>query len=185
MPAKGPARSEWLVLLGVLLMVASLAGPGWWAWWRRERHRMARDDLRVLAEAIQRYHVEYGVWPVAGAGPSLDLRYGRMRSNAEVLRALRAEEGPGNVRHEANEQRITFIAVEPYRRGWSGLDEQGAFLDPWGSPYEMAFDSNYDGTCEVRDSVYGRLIGQGMALWSRGPDRRSDTPDDLLHWKPE
>ena len=36
--------------------------------------------------------------------------------------------------------------------------------------------------CNVENSIYGRLIGQGLALWSCGPDRRSDTPDDILAW---
>jgi hypothetical protein len=91
-------------------------------------------------------------------------------------------EGPGNPQHRGNEQQIVLLEVEPYRAGWSGLDASGAFLDPWGTPYQMVFDSNFDNVCDVENSVYGRLIGQGLALWSCGPDGRSDSADDLLAW---
>ena len=188
MPAPAPkskfrlSRSEWLVLLGVLLFLLSSLGPGWWAWHRHQRLGMVHVDLRVLDEAAQRFNREYGVWPGGGENAAKDRRFGRELSNAQVLNVLRAVEGPGNPQHRGNDQQIVFIEVELHRPGWSGLDESGAFLDPWGTPYQMVFDSNFDNVCEVENSIYGRLIGQGLALWSCGPDRRSDTADDILAW---
>lgn len=176
------SRSELLILIGFLLLLASLIFPGRWAWHQYQRLNMARADLRVLVEAAQRYHREYGSWPGALRSPLADIRFGRAIPNAEVLNVLRALEGPGNVNHAGNEQQIIFLEVEPYREGWSGLNAEGSFLDPWGTPYQMVFDSNFDNVCEVEQSIYGRLIGQGLAIWSCGPDRQSDTADDLLAW---
>lgn len=178
-----PSRSEWLLLAGLLLLVVSVAFPSWWAWKEYRRLLMARVDLKVLAEAAERFHREYGEWPGSLQATAKDLRFGQKISNANVMNVLRAVEGPGNPQHKGNEQQMVFLEVEPYRAGWSGLDETGAFLDPWGTPYQMAFDSNFDNVCEVENSIYGRLIGQGLAIWSCGPDRKSDTPDDLLGWK--
>lgn len=175
-------RSELLILAGLLLLVASIVFPGRWAWHQYQRLAMAKSDLRVLVEAAQRYHREYGSWPGALRSPLADIRFGRAISNAEVLNVLRAQEGAGNVNHLGNEQQIIFLEVEAYRSGWSGLSADGSFLDPWGTPYQMVFDSNFDNVCEVEQSIYGRLIGQGLALWSCGPDRKSDTPDDVLAW---
>jgi len=163
-------------------MLISSVFPGVWAWKRRERLKMAQLDLRVLVEAVERYHREYGVWPGALESMLTDVRFGRGESNAQVLNTLRAEEGTGNPQHRGNEQQLVFLEVEPAGAGVSGLDARGAFLDPWGSEYQMVFDSNYDNVCEVEKSMYGRLIGQGHAIWSCGPDRQSDTPDDLLTW---
>lgn len=176
------SRSESLLLASLLLLILSIAGPGFWAWKRRERLRMARVDLRVLVEAVERYHREYGVWPGALQTRSADLRFGRGESNAQVLNVLCAQDGPGNPQHRANEQQLVFLEVEPAGPGMSGVNAQGAFLDPWGTEYQLVIDANYDNVCEVEKSVYGRLIGQGHAIWSCGPDRVSDTPDDLLTW---
>ena len=177
------SRSEWLLVAGALLLVLATVVPGWWAWRRYQRLAMARADVRVLVESMQRFHREYGTWPGAGSSAVADVRFGREISNAEVMNVLRAQEGPGNPGHAGNDQQIIFLEVESYRPGWSGVDRDGAFLDPWGMPYQMALDANYDNVCEVEQSSYGRLIGQGFAIWSYGPDRRSDTGDDLLGWK--
>lgn len=178
----GPSRSELLLLASVVMLVLSIAVPGWWAWKRRERLSMARADLRVLVEAVERYHREYGVWPGVLRTTVADVRFGRGASNAQVLDVLRALEGPGNPQHRGNEQQLVFLEVEPAASGLSGLNPEGAFLDPWGTEYQVVFDSNFDNICEVEDSMYGRLVGQGYAIWSCGPDRLSDTPDDLLTW---
>lgn len=181
-PGRWMSRSEVLLLASLLLFILSMVGPGWWAWKRRERLQMARVDLRVLVEAVERYHREYGGWPGVMQTQSADLRFGRDESNAHVLNVLRAQEGLGNPQHRANEQQLVFIEVDPAGPGMSGLDTRGAFLDPWGTEYQLVFDANYDNVCEVEKSMYGRLIGQGHAIWSCGPDRLSDTPDDLLTW---
>lgn len=176
------SRSEALIVAGLVLLLASTIGPGLWAWQRHQRLLMVRADLRVLVDAVQRYHREYGTWPGSLGNPSEDVRFGRAISNAQVMNILRAEDGPGNPQHMANEQQIVFLEVEPYEKGVSGLDADGAFLDAWGTPYQMVFDANFDNACTIDQSIYGRLIGQSHAIWSCGPDRRSDTPDDLLTW---
>lgn len=177
------SRPEWMVLGGLFLLVVSTVIPGWWWWQQQQQLSMARADLRVLVESAQRYNREYGSWPGAASSPVQDIRFGVGLSNARVMNILRALEGPGNENHAGNEQQIVFLEVKPYRVGWSGLDEGGVFLDPWGTPYQIVFDSNFDNVCEVANSIYGRLIGQGLAIWSCGPDQRSDTADDLLAWK--
>lgn len=189
MPVPGPsdrsglARPEWVFLLGALLFVLSIALPSCHAVRHRQRLAMARADLRTLMESGLRYYREYGAWPSAHSGEPGDYRYGREVSNAEVLNVLRSQPGPGNEDYRVNTEKMIFLEVEPYRRGWSGLSPDGAFLDPWGMPYEIVFDTDYNNVCEVRDSVYGRLIGEGMVVWSCGPDRQSDTADDLRSWK--
>ena len=142
---------------------------------------MARHDIVALQRAILRHHREYGSWP-APAGLSADLRFGARRPNAEVMNTLRAEPGPGNREHETNPQRMIFIDIPLHQRGYSGLDASGEFLDPWGMPYQVVLDTSYDGAVTVENSIYGRVPGVGVLIWSCGPDRRSETKDDLLSW---
>lgn len=146
---------------------------------------MARHDIAALQRAIVRYHREYGNWPAATDDLNLDVRFGGRRSNAEVIRVLRSEEGPGNPNYELNPQRMIFIEIEPHKKGVSGITPDGDFLDPWGMPYQIALDSNYDNIVEVNNSIYGRVHGVGVLIWSFGPDRKSETRDDLLSWQAE
>ena len=180
----GWARSEALFLAGVLLLVASVLGPGWLYLRHRQQLAMARSDIRTLMQAGGRYYREYGTWPCRRASEAGDARFGRRGApNSEVLNVLRSVEGPGNPQYQLNEQRMVFLEVEPYRTGWAGLSPDGVFLDPWGQPYEMVFDTDFDNVCDVANSIYGRLMGEGMVIWSCGPDRVSETPDDIRSWK--
>ncbi len=99
------------------------------------------------------------------------------------MNVLRAVAGPGNPGYSVNSKRIAFIEVREAEPGWSGLDQQGNFLDPWGQPYQIVLDTDLDNSCDISGSIYGRRIGEGMAVWSCGPDRESDTVDDVLSWE--
>ncbi len=187
-PAASPARArwtraEWVIVAALLLAALSTVWPAIAVFRSRQRIAMARHDVFALQRAIMRYHREYGAWPADAGGRNVDLRFGGRRPNAEVLRVLRAEAGPGNTDHEMNAQRMIFIEVEPYVRGYSGLDATGEFLDPWGTPYQIVLDTSYDNAAQVDNSVYGRVPGVGVLVWSLGPDRKSETRDDILSWK--
>jgi prepilin-type N-terminal cleavage/methylation domain-containing protein len=89
------------------------------------------------------------------------------------------------------------------------VGQDGVYRDPWGNPYIITLDGDYDGTC--RDAFYRRTAVSGANLvgtsnpvggdncqvrgdaiaWSFGPDRVSDpavtatTPpngDNILSW---
>ncbi len=146
---------------------------------------MAQSDIRALQTAIARYQREYGTWPVEASSGAVDIRYGGRRPNAGLMRILRSDFAAQNLEAALNPQHMIFIEVERYQKGLSGLDERGEFLDPWGSPYQFALDSNYDGAVQIENSIYGRVSGVGMLIWSLGPDRKSETRDDILSWRRE
>jgi hypothetical protein len=177
------SRSEWVILAGVLAVILSVSASGVAVVRRRHRHAMARADLSALLEAGNHFYDEYGIWPTEHSGEYGDYRYGRRLPNAEVVNVLRATDGPGNHGHVINPKRIVFFEVEPYRQGWSGLDRHGDFLDPWGQPYQLVLDTDLDSSCDIEYSIYGKQVGKGMVVWSCGPDRLSDTADDIVSWE--
>lgn len=177
-------KAEWIVLAALILLILSAVLPARVAWLHRRQRLMAQHDVKALERAILRYQREYGTWPSPALAGSADVHYGRLRPNAELMRILRAEEGGGNPEHSLNPQRLMFIEIEPHKPGWSGLDSRGEFLDPWGTPYQIVLDSNYDNAAHVENSIYARQIGVGVLIWSCGPDRKSETRDDLTSWSP-
>ncbi len=176
-------RAECVFLSAALLFILAAGIPAWVAARHRRQHVMTRLDMAALERAIRRYHREYGTWPAPSQAGGLDVRYGRQRPNADLMRILRAEPGSGNSDHVLNPQQLVFIEMASHAPGWSGLDERGEFLDPWGMPYQIVLDSNYDNAAQVENSIYGRMPGTGVMIWSCGPDRISETRDDLISWQ--
>lgn len=176
------ASERWLVV-GVAIIVLSIVVPVWLQHIGARRLAMARQDVRALVMASERFFVEYGAWPSPHMGTAGDVRYGREWSNELVVNALRAVDGPGNEGYRLNPNRIVFLDPPRYRRGRSGLDASGAFLDPWGTPYQVVLDTDLNNTTVLSHTIYPNQIGVGVVVWSFGPDRRPDTPKDILSWR--
>lgn len=182
----GFSLAELTYVLALLLLIAAVVLPAWVFVQRWQRLTMARGDLKSIATSIRAYHARYNLWPGRAAAHtqiSGDIHYGKKPSNAEVLAILRAAEGPSNPNHAANTNRIVFLELAAAAPGLSGLNTTGEFLDPWGTPYHIVLDLDYDNLCNVPDTIYQRIQGEGLIAWSCGPDRKSDTDDDLRSWK--
>lgn len=178
------SKSEWVLLAGVAILAVSLTVPPVLAFRTRKLAASAREGGDLLLRAGAEYRMEYGVWPTRRGIGRGDVRFGRRGiANREVVNALRALEGKGNEGHASNPRRIEFLRAGEFTPGRAGLDEHGDFLDPWGTPYQVVLDTDMNGVCDVADSIYGGGIDGGMLVWSCGPDRKSDTGDDVVSWK--
>jgi len=179
----GLAWPEVLLVLALVLMMASIFIPVMLEIRNRQRSAAVYSDMKILISAAMRLNQEYRVWPSYDASPRGDVHYGDTRSNASVLNILQAVDGVGNEQHQANPSRINFIEQVSKQASPLKFNEKRELVDPWGEPYQMVFDSNYDNICSMEGSIYGSVIGQGVVIWSKGPDRKSESDDDLLSWK--
>tara|TARA_B100001250_G_scaffold135834_1_gene116215 strand:- start:3073 stop:3861 length:789 start_codon:yes stop_codon:yes gene_type:complete len=140
-------------------------------------------------------------------------------SNAELVAILRAQEqfrngsSTLNSRHKMNPKKISFLnAKDVTSTTQGGVGTDGVFRDPWGSPYIVTVDANYDG--KTIDAFYGQssvsamkgnegLMGlsrvnggyqanSSVLVWSLGPDgdAEADTSaiegsnkDNILSWQ--
>ena len=123
-------------------------------------------------------------------------------SNAELVAILRAQEKfrngrpTSNLRHKMNPKKISFLnAKDVTSTTQGGVGTDGVFRDPWGSPYIVTVDANYDG--KTIDAFYGqgavssadenagltgltKVNGRYQAstpvmVWSLGPDGDAGT----------
>ena len=81
-------------------------------------------------------------------------------SNAELVAILRAQErfrndrSTSNRNHKMNPKKISFLnAKDVTSTTQGGVGTDGVFRDPWGSPYIVTVDANYDG--KTIDAFYG------------------------------
>ncbi len=132
---------------------------------------------------------------------------GYQNSNAEVISILRdievfrsGAQAFWNKNHQLNPNKTDFLNVKNVEGiKNSGIGEDGVYRDPWGNPYMITMDLNYDG--QTRDAFYktasvsndptgsGRKGFTGLArngngnvfearaelmVWSLGPDGQAD-----------
>ena len=175
---------ELLLLVGFVFLVCSVALPSVWAVEYQKCHTVVRADLRAMLEAADSFYSEYGHWPSPVQTEVGDLRFGRERSNAEVVEILMAEE-TGVTEADVgavNEKNIVFLEISSLKAGFSGLNERAELLDPWGVPYQIVLDTDLNNRCDFKSSIYHSRIGEGISAWSVGPDGKSGTSDDILSW---
>lgn len=136
-----------------------------------------------LKKAIERFRREYERYPVNSADAGGGTVY---RSDSEMMRVLMgSEELQGG---ELNPRSILFFSHDeanlqlPERMRYKG---SGPFRDIWGQEYFILLDSDGDSAVSVPKGDFpdsGKLIPQGVLVWSAGPDGVSGTGDDVKGW---
>ena len=109
-----------------------------------------------------------------------------------------------NTDHRRNPEKHAFLNPGTLKdnitaQGVSTVDYN--FRDPWGNPYIIAFDLDYDNAVEIPNSAtqnpifnpypYGR-IPKSVLIWSKGPDGKASgstdpqqyNKDNIKSWEP-
>ena len=178
-------RPERALFLGVAMVITSIMGAVIWQIQKNRVRQMVMRDFLAVESAVLAFDKKYQRLPSRFADKFFDYHYGLRNgeSNNEVMNALQGIDGPGNEAHALNPEQKQFIAFEKaaYRR--SGLNRAGELVDPWGQPYQMVLDLDNDNICDVGEATtYDRAKAKRVAIWSLGPDGKSNTPDDILGW---
>ncbi|MBI1841816.1 MAG: prepilin-type N-terminal cleavage/methylation domain-containing protein [Verrucomicrobia bacterium] len=217
--SRGFTLIELLVVIAIIATLAGLLMPAIGGMKKKAKIQAVHKELAELAIAIQHYETTYSRFPTIQKSGGNDATFGLKTGNEEVIAILRDVELPAsggrpavNVNHALNPQRQNFLsAVKPARDANSpGIDAGSVYRDPWGQPYVISMDLNYDDRCEdelysspqisgdqpnglvtVRNGAAYALVGRIM-VWSRGPDGQFDMPgasgsansDNILSWKP-
>ena len=179
--------AEFVMSLGFVLVILSIFLPSTWAMSLHQQRGVVRSDLRVILEAADKFYSDHGFWPSPEQLEAGDIRFGRDRSNREVFEILCAQEGNlaksdsasiGNV----NSSGVVYLSINKLESNLKRMLPDGVFVDPWGSEYQIVLDTDLNNRCDFESSVYLSRMGEGISVWSIGPDRKSGTADDILSW---
>jgi prepilin-type N-terminal cleavage/methylation domain-containing protein len=191
---------ELLVVMMIIAILTGLLFPTFQGVREQAKRLQARNDLTQIVNAIQAYYTEYGRYPLSPLAPT-DLTYGSVAlSNDLLFNVLRGIPSSDNPRG------IVFIAPpeaknpnDPHSGISSSPSSFGQFFDPWGNPYVVRIDTDYDN--QIRNPYSQNagstpLLRADVIAWSIGKDRLSQstasTPidknsatnkDDIVSWQ--
>jgi prepilin-type N-terminal cleavage/methylation domain-containing protein len=190
---------ELLVVIVIIAILMGLAFPAFQAVQNQARKTQAKNDLVQIVTAVNAFYTEYGKYPLTPTAPA-DVTYGAAGSTNDalfnVLRAKNATENP---------RQIVFISppdAKDLANPRSGIGTStgiGQFFDPWGTPYYVEIDGNYNN--QIDTNPYSTNAGStplqaGVIAWSFGKDLKSQTAsgtpsdkntgtnsDDVISWQ--
>ncbi len=232
---------ELLTVIAIIGILAALLLPVLAAVKRSAQKAKAQTEIQGLVTAIQAYDSAYGRFPVSAAAQAAanpDFTYGgifqkpnggtttvgtlvngSIMSNAEVIAILMdLTNYPGggptvNTNYQKNPQQTVFLSAKLSGDTSSpGVGTDLVYRDPWGNPYVITVDLNYDEMC--KDAFYSANAVSGGGLnglidptdptgadnnwefrgkvmvWSAGPDGLIDpngtssaNKDNVLSWQ--
>ncbi|HUF62370.1 MAG TPA: type II secretion system protein [Verrucomicrobiales bacterium] len=190
-PRPARARSaftliELLVVITIIAILAAVSVPVGTKVINGARKAAAKSDCLNLVNAIRMYYTEYNRYPVAGGGAG----EGPFETTRQLMDVLMNNRNSPEVA-ELNPRGIAFfepskIAKEPRAHGF--VDGTRDFNDPWGTPYQVYIDVDYDEHVEV-PRMYSQqsansTLPKGTIAHSAGPDRDfNKIRDNVTSWQ--
>ena len=154
---------------------------------KRAKMASATGDAGVVGSVLMKYHAEYNRWPgfyreeeAGGNGHFTDLRWVTVMSPPPAA--------PGEVPSPDNMKRIPLFEPSGGSLGVATLPNgsanphAGAFVDPWGNPFEYRVDA--DRNEEIPDPETDTAVRARVLVWSAGQDGDHDTwEDNVKGWE--
>ena len=177
---------ELLVVIAIIAVLAGLAFPAVNGAIDSAKKAKAKNDVVQIATAIKAYQTEYGRLPV------LDGKADYEADNDVLFNFLRPKPGLDGDQKNMNPRLISFIEIRVAKGDKDGL-VGGVFMDPWGKPYKIRLDGDYNNQVEnfysanagwnpVETSVIVASSGKDRAGLS-GDKNAGTAKDDIISWQ--
>jgi prepilin-type N-terminal cleavage/methylation domain-containing protein len=172
---KAPAFTliELLVVIAIIAVLASLGFAALSGALESGRKAQARNDVQQIAAAIRAFQLEYGRLPSSDTGSDT-----YSENNSSIMKALIAQD------EELNPRNISFLSPKTTKTGKSGMDTgSSTFFDPWGKPYFIKLNTDYDNVVEYYGDNYTVVV-----VGSTGPNKKQENPngagsDEIVNFK--
>jgi prepilin-type N-terminal cleavage/methylation domain-containing protein len=206
-PKRAFTLIELLVVIAIIAILIGLLFPAFKAVQNQAKHTQAKNDLTQIVNAVNAFYTDYGNYPLVTA----DTTYGPGgTANNALFNVLRGTDTTNNPRQ------IVFISppdVKTPTNPRSGIATQattingisvaiGDFVDPWGTPYNLRIDGNYDNQVAnaytdgsaggdpnatpayaLRIGVIAWSFGTDQAIGTRGGSTSFTNSDDVISWQ--
>jgi prepilin-type N-terminal cleavage/methylation domain-containing protein len=173
---------ELLIVIVIIAILAAVAFPVYGMVMETVRKTEAEKDVQDLKQAISSYQLEYGRFPFGG-DQDVELN----TEDNQIMSILAGVEGnPLNRRGKVfyqGKRAKSARGGEPVG-GIYGEGDNLMMADPWGQPYYLIIDANYDNKVQNPDpSGSGEFeLRQQVLVWSKGKPREKGAENDARDW---
>src|SRR2546430_4377456 len=183
--------AELLLVIVIIVILLGLAFPVFQGVLERAKKMQAKNDVTQIVTAVNAFYTEYGKYPLVTDDTPI-------ANNSDLLYTLRGVAYGANLVNAVNTRQIVFIspAEDTSQTNPKGkIGSTGQFCDPWGQPYKIAIDGNYDNQITnpyTADTGAGPgTLRQGVIAWSYGKDTKLGNngdgkyknSDDVISWQ--
>jgi len=195
---------ELLVVIAIIAILIGLLFPAFRAVQNQAKQTQAKNDLTQIVNAVNAYYTDYGKYPLVTADAIISGTTASPNNNSDLFYTLRAQPFGANLANAMNPRVIVFInppyvkndAAGQRRSGVSQTD--GRYYDPWGTPYLVEIDGNYDNAVAnpyTANAGATPNLSIGVIAWSLGLDGSGATAaasgdkntgvyaDDTISWQ--
>ena len=152
---------ELLVVIAIIAILAGLAFPAVQGALGSGRKAQARNDVQQIAAAVRAFELEYGRQPSTETTTDTWLN-----DNSALMKVLLGEDA------ELNPRKKRFLEPKLITGTKGGINSSTkVFYDPWGTPYGIKLNTDYDNNVEY----YGSNAVSVIVL-SYGPDKAQGNP---------
>ena len=186
---------ELLVVIAIIAVLLGLAFPVFQGVLDRARNVQAKNDVTQIVTAVNAFYTEYGKYPLVTADTIIS--GASTPSNAALFNVLRGLDATNNPRQ------IVFISPPDVknpanpRSGIGTTTGAGQYYDPWGTPYLVEIDGDYDnqianpytanaGAAPLRIGVIAWSLGKdkaGATAAASGDKKTGTYKDDVISWQ--
>jgi prepilin-type N-terminal cleavage/methylation domain-containing protein len=173
---------ELLIVIVIIAILAAVAFPVYGMVMETVRKTEAKKDVQDLKQAISSYQLEYGKLPYGGQ-QDVELN----TEDDDIMSILAGVEGhPNNPRGKSFYQgkRAKDARDGEPIGGIHGEGDNLKMADPWGQPYYIIIDANYDNKVQNPDpNGAGEVeLRQKVIVWSEGKPREKGAANDPRDW---
>ena len=164
---------ELLVVIAIIAVLAAAGFAGGTAAMNRARKVTAQAAATSVATAIEQFYSDYSALPGTGDSDADNLSTFPGGTGIDILKALTGKDTTQNPRG------VRYLSLQEAKgtakpKGGATYDASGTITglyDPWGRPYYIAIDYNYDDQLTVNPGITGTsttLNGKKSAVYSKG-----------------
>lgn len=178
---------ELLVVISIIAVLAAAGFAAGNAAILKARKVTCQATATAIESAVNNFYTEYGSMPKNGDQDDTI----KTDTDIDFLNVLLGLEGTGT--NVLNTRSIRFLSVREGKGNKNGLvyntggGTVKGLYDPWGGPYNVRLDMDYDERLTVKPKAGSQvtLNGKRVAVWSDGQDGVDTTgkpADDVKTW---